>query len=291
MSTNLREKAAGLLRGAYDLHVHTDPDIHLERAQDDLEYARAARDAGMAGAVLKNHYTLTADRAALVRKVVPGVAIFGSICLDSAVGGINPAAVEAALRFLPGQPLCKVVWMPTITARHYTHRKPGANSGHTILDEHGDLIPTVHDILDLILQADCILATGHLSVLEKRTLLKEAYKRGLQRIIVTHVDAPYLGLDIETQQEFNQYALIEHSFVQTLPTNAGVSIAKVVQAIRAVGAERCIISTDLGQAYNPDPVAGLHMFILALLHADLSEGEVAKMVQSNPAWLLNDTPI
>ena len=59
-----------------------------------LELARMAKAAGMRAIVIKNHYEPTASLAFVVRKVVPGIEVFGGISLDLTVGGVNPAAVE-----------------------------------------------------------------------------------------------------------------------------------------------------------------------------------------------------
>lgn len=43
------------LRGAYEMHVHTSPDVTARKCSD-LELARRFRDAGLAGALIKCHY-------------------------------------------------------------------------------------------------------------------------------------------------------------------------------------------------------------------------------------------
>ena len=55
-----------LLTGVLDLHVHSAPDL-VPRCVSDLEMARRARQAGMAGFVIKSHHAPTADRATLVQ--------------------------------------------------------------------------------------------------------------------------------------------------------------------------------------------------------------------------------
>ena len=50
------------------------------------EIARAAKKRGMAALVLKNHFTMTADRAYLAEKAT-GMKCFGGIVLNRAVGG------------------------------------------------------------------------------------------------------------------------------------------------------------------------------------------------------------
>src|ERR1035437_9377125 len=73
------------LEGAYDLHVHSYPDL-MPRVADDIELAERAKDAGMGGFVLKSHYAPTAERAWLVRKVVPGIQAVGSVVFNHFVG-------------------------------------------------------------------------------------------------------------------------------------------------------------------------------------------------------------
>jgi Family of unknown function (DUF6282) len=78
------------LAGAIDLHAHHDPDSY-PRDLDGFEVARLARDRGMRGIVLKNHWTETAGLAYLARKyATPGFEVFGAVTLDTAVGGVNP---------------------------------------------------------------------------------------------------------------------------------------------------------------------------------------------------------
>ncbi len=66
-----------LVRGAYDLHVHVEPDLAARRI-DDLALARRFAELGLAGFVLKSHYVPTAERAAVVRAATPGVDVLGA---------------------------------------------------------------------------------------------------------------------------------------------------------------------------------------------------------------------
>ena len=58
------------------------------------------------------------------------------------------------------------------------------------------------------------------------------------------------------------------------------------RAIRAVGPEYCILSSDLGQAGNPLHTDGLVAFFAALRSQGLSESEIDQMSKINPAKLL-----
>src|SRR4051794_4121764 len=85
----------------------------MERRVDDLTLAERFAQVGLAGFVLKSHYVTTAERAAVVRKAVPGVDALGAITLNGSMGGMNPAAVEIA-----GRLGARVVWMPTVDSRN-----------------------------------------------------------------------------------------------------------------------------------------------------------------------------
>ena len=66
-ATEPTARARELVRGAYDLHVHVEPDL-AKRRIDDLSLARRFAELGLAGFVLKSHYAPTAERAAVVSR-------------------------------------------------------------------------------------------------------------------------------------------------------------------------------------------------------------------------------
>ena len=56
-----------MLTGAIDLHAHHGPDSY-DRQWDAFEVVKLAKERGMRGVVLKNHWTETAGLAQLIRK-------------------------------------------------------------------------------------------------------------------------------------------------------------------------------------------------------------------------------
>lgn len=81
------------VKGIYDVHVHTAPDVS-KRKFTDPELAPRLEEKGMAGFLVKNHFTETAARAALLQAQFPKLKIIGGIVLNRTVGGFNPYAVE-----------------------------------------------------------------------------------------------------------------------------------------------------------------------------------------------------
>src|SRR6201985_2335213 len=106
------------LKGATDIHVHQDPDS-APRAIDADDVARQAKAAGMRAVVLKNHWEDTASLAYMVRKMVPGVEVFGGITQDIAVGGINIEAVQHMADMKGGYG--RGVWLPALVAANPRH--------------------------------------------------------------------------------------------------------------------------------------------------------------------------
>src|SRR5256712_8893077 len=126
------------IRGLIDFHTHAAPDV-FGRAVDDDELASQAAARQMEAVVFKNHVALTADRAWLARKHVPGVKIFGGIVLNGAVGGINARAVEWMWRMQGGHG--RGGGVPALDADHHARRPRTAPAGNRRLDERGVVLP------------------------------------------------------------------------------------------------------------------------------------------------------
>src|SRR5437762_11801038 len=92
-----QDTARGLLAGAFDMHVHSGPDV-LPRKFDDVTLVERTRESGMGGFVLKSHYVCTADRANLIRELFPDVKAYCGVVLNHAVGGLNPTTDDIAGR-------------------------------------------------------------------------------------------------------------------------------------------------------------------------------------------------
>lgn len=286
------DKRMEVLEGAIDLHFHATPDLH-DRLLDEVEIAKEAREAGMKALLSKAHYGINADRMYYVNKAVPGIHTFGGVVLNPAVGGLNPSAVEAAIKFGG-----KEVWMPSIfSAAHIKYFQgtyksmPGKikwpEKGISILDEQGNLLPPIKEILDMIAEADIILGTSHCSAEESRILIEEALRRGVKKILITHPHNEIPNLSREVQLEFAQKgAYLEHCFLPTTPMFFNARIQEVIEIIRQAGPERCVLATDFGQVFNPSPVEGLRMFILSLMNQGITSAEIDTMVRKNPAKLL-----
>lgn len=280
--------------GSIDLHCHPYPDL-FPRLADDFDIAIAARDAGMKAIVFKCHHESTVSRAYLVQRIVPDIKVFGGVVLNSYVGGINPAAVEASLR-LGG----REVWMPTVDSGFHAQVHGGTGGYDTqaggvskaegiwIADADGKLQPVVKEVLELVAQYDAILATSHLSPKEIVALVKEARDVGVQKIVVTHPFFKVPSLDLDTIEELGRLgAMPEFGYCTVSPAWQYAAPEKIVEAVRRVGASRCLLVSDTGQRHNPLPSEALRVFAQTVFEKGVAEADVNRMISRNPYDLLD----
>jgi hypothetical protein len=291
-ATEPSARARELVRGAYDLHVHVEPDL-AKRRIDDLALARRFAELGLAGFVLKSHYVPTAERAAVVRASVPGVDARGAIALNAGVGGLNAQAVEIAAR---GG--ARIVWLPTVDSENESSEdgpKPAKQPvWRQIQDEFAAagvaaepvrVTPeALAPVLALVARHGLVLATGHLGRAEIHRAVEQALAAGVARVVVTHPDYPTQGVPVGEQRELAaRGALLERCFA---PIHTGkVSWEATFEAIRATGPAVNVLSTDLGQLTNPPVEDGLALMADQLLAAGFSEEDVHTMAVVNTRTL------
>ncbi|HVP45538.1 MAG TPA: DUF6282 family protein [Bryobacteraceae bacterium] len=274
---------AQTLDGVVDIHAHCDPDS-MARSIDAIDLARLAHDRGIRALVLKNHYEPTESIVYLVRKVAPGIEVFGGIALNRTVGGINAAAVEHMTQVKGGWG--QVVWMPTFDAENQVKYSKESRP-FVAVSRDGALLAEVREVIALIAKHNLVLATGHSSPNEDLMLVREARRAGVRSIVVTHAMLPPVGMNVEQMREAARMgAYIEFVYNALIGPNKAFDIKEYAQAIRAVGPEHCILSSDLGQAGNPLHPDGLLAFFAALRGEGFSVSEIERMAKTNPARLL-----
>ena len=111
---------------------------------------------------------------------MPGIKALGTITLNHAVGGLNATAVEVAAR--QG---ARIVWLPTVSSENeigeVEHADPDGNvpvwvrfelelraagvhpRAVPVVDEDGEPLPELLEVIDVVARHDLVLATGHLS--------------------------------------------------------------------------------------------------------------------------------
>ena len=280
-----------LVKGSIDMHCHHAPDALIEGRMDALETVKLARDMGMRAVVLKSTYFPTKPMADIIGKLVPEVKVFGSVCLDNEIGGLNHEALEPLAKFGT-----KVVWMPThssTNSRANMRRIPGdvlEGEGFSLIDAAGKLVSEVSRILSIVKKYNMVLANGHVSPRETFALFEAAQAMGITKLVVTHGlwQNGSVKFTLDELKKLGQMgAYIEHCYVGFLPTDFRYDPKPMMDAIKYIGAEHCIMGSDLGQYYNPPPAEGMRMFIALMYKNGISAPEIELMAKKNPAKLLD----
>jgi len=278
------DDAARVLAGTIDIHVHSDPD-NRPRSIDAIDVAKLARSRGMRGIVLKNHYDPTAALAYIVRKEVPGVEVFGGIDLNLTVGGMNAAAVEHMTEVSGGWG--RFVWMSTFDAENQV-RYSKENRPFVSVSRNGQLLPEVKQVISVIAKHGLVLATGHVSPEEALLLLREGRQQGTKHMVVTHaMNEPVLMNVAQMREAASLGALVEFVGGSLAGADASARMDRFADAIRKIGPESCVLSSDLGQKGNALPPDGFAAFLLALQTRGFTPQEIDRMSKRNPAQLLD----
>lgn len=273
-----------ILVGAFDLHVHTAPDV-VKRKFSDLELARRLLAHGMAGCAIKNHFFDTAARAQLLCEQFPQLKVAGGVVLNRSVGGLNPQAVERC-----GQAGGRLVWFPTLEARSYQAYQQRLNQQAdldpyiSVCDGEGKLLPQAMAVLEVAAKYHMTVGTGHISADEGLAVVRAAVALGCT-VVLTHADNPADCYTVEQQEEaVSLGAYVEHSYFTTF--HHRTSIEEVARQIRAVGCERVLLTSDFGQPNSPYPDEGLAEYADLLLGQGFSQTEVVTMLREVPERLL-----
>jgi hypothetical protein len=269
-----------ILAGAIDVHTHPAPDGQ-ERSISAMEYARLVAASGMRGFVFKQHDDHTAGLVYLIRQEVPGIEVFGALVLNRAMGGLNVDAIERFARITGGWG--RVVFMPT------------RDVAQVPVVRDGELLPETKAVIAAIAAARTVdsngrlvLATGHVPPEESLLILREAKAAGITGLMVTH---PMSRWSVEQMREAASLGAYLEFTADLAAGGTGPEVEERLQrtaeAIRAVGAEHSIISSDLGRAdlplLTPD---GLAVFAAGLRRHGFTDQQLVVMLRDNPTRFL-----
>ena len=289
-----------LLDGAIDMHTHSGPSP-FPRRLDHAEAGRQADAVSMRAIVVKSHHHSTVMDVRAIRPwglVGVKAEVFGGIALNGAVGGLNPWAVDQALK-MGG----KVVWFPTISSpqhirHHHEHpdlKFPSASVALMreqpidIVGSDGDLRPEVHQIIASVVEAGAVISGGHMAADRIISLFEAAQAAGATRLVVSH---PNYVIEASREQVVRMAelgAVIEHclcmydedsTFYQDWTTR------DLLGWINLIGPEHTQLGSDLGQVDNPLPIDALRKIGGRLLDVGVAEVDLRRMMGGNQARLL-----
>ncbi len=299
-------------KGIIDMHVHVGPEF-IKRRYSAATLADEARREGI-GVVMKNHFQPTTAWVSMVREPDDEVPLIGAVALNLGCGGIDIHGIRSALsgwKTVTTDPHPDagrfVVWMPTVCAeshldlfgrrdmdlvwgvdeKYTTTIAPG--DGLRIVDGNGDLIPGLDRALDLIVERDLVLASGHMAGGDAKRLVARAHDRGVRRIVLTHPlwQATELTPD-EVRELYVEYGAYTELCYSNLKMHGidDFSIDDYMEVIEAVGPGGVILSSDVGQTFTPAIGDSAREFRDLLRQAGVSEDDHTLMSVVNPNRVL-----
>jgi hypothetical protein len=269
-----------LLVGAIDLHCHSGP-AAMPRILDHHEELLDAAAAKFRAVLYKDHFYAGMAHAILLEKLFPetNVKLFSGIALNNASGGINPHAVDHAIKLG-----AKIVWMPTLSAA----KKMLDPIPLSALDANGKLTDDTRAVIDLIAEADIILAGGHLPASELHILFEEAARRGVKKMMVNHPTYIVGCNDNDIRQLVARGVKMEHSICMFIEGKSlKYSPDDLAHLIEVAGVDNTILSSDLGLQNSQRPVDGFRSITQILLDLQMPRASIRKLISDNAARFLN----
>lgn len=123
-------------------------------------------------------------------------------------------------------------------------------------------------------------------------LIREARAQGVRVMIVTHAMMAPIHMSIAQMKEAAGLgAFIEFVYNGLIGHYKEFEFADYAKAIRAVGPEHCVLSSDMGLPANPVHPDGLLLLFEGLKKAGITQTEIGVMAKQNPARLLGLEPL
>lgn len=284
-----------LLKGVLDIHVHAGPSV-ASRELDAADMLKEAEAAGYRGFLVKDHYFPSMMGCQMVQRHLGNgsVEIFGSLCLNNAVGVFNLNAVDAAYGMG-----AKMIYFPTVSSKNHidAHKGGFAGAGNmsvpetpvVYVDGKGELLPEAVRVLEYMAEKNIALGTGHGSAREIDALVRTAVKAGVKKILVNHphfhIGATYCQMRewaaLGAYIELNVCVFSEGSKLGPLPTSV------LEEMLREVPRDRMVLDSDMGQRGNGSPVEGMYRFMRLMMDRfGVTKEEIDVMAKKNPAILM-----
>ena len=319
------QKTRELMKGSIDIHIHAGPHLKSSpRSVTPIQAAVQARDAGMRAIVFMDVFEMSNGTSQLVNEAVPDFKTYGGMNLNTVYGGMNPRAVKTSLYYGDGAKYVafgthSTHWM-TSREGHYidgefkefwkTDPKFREEELGRSIKIPVDTAPTpeLDEILKLIAaHPDLYMITGHVSAPEALRLTELGVEYGIKKMVVSSTVFKIATMD-QLQQMTDNGAYIEYTLAayghssgtrktdyyveieyasDSIPSKLPkTSIKTVVQQTQELGADHCVMATDYGVYTMAPPVEGFREFIALMLDLGVPEGDIVKMIKSNPEKLL-----
>jgi len=161
---------------------------------------------------------------------------------------------------------------------------------------NGRLEPAVARVIETAVKGGCTIATGHAGGAERLSILDYCHALGAPTVLVTHPEYWVTDMPDSEQDrlagkfpnllfERTLYSILNEDEARRRPGTLAIvseKLGRVVNNIRRIGAHRTILSSDLGQTWNPPPAEGLGLFLHMIASAGIAAEDIRRMTLANP---------
>ena len=159
-------------------------------------------------------------------------------------------------------------------------------TGMYVLDARGRLLPEVRDTVRLVADHGVALSFGHLSPQEMDALAEEIDAIGYRRAFIDHPFSEVFEFDVPT---LKRWAAAGVRFALTwdeLSPLLGTDPQDMVAAIRAVGPEHFMLSSDAGIPLLPPTVEAYRLLAAVLRGYGMTEPEMRQLMTGSAREML-----
>jgi len=201
------------------------------------------------------------------------------------------------------------MWMPPVTsawsiyrlggrgvwfdkARRYddpvlpTAWEDALKTGIYVLDDHGRLLPAIRDTVRLCADHGVALSFGHLSPQEMDALAEEIGAIGYRRAFIDHPFSEVFELDVPKMKRWADAGVRFALTWDELSPLLGVDPQDMVAAIRAIGPEHFMLSSDAGIPLLPQTVEAYRLLAAMLRAYGMTEVEMRQLMTGSAKEML-----
>ena len=159
-------------------------------------------------------------------------------------------------------------------------------TGIYVLDEHGRLLPAVRDTVRLCADHGVALSFGHLSPPEMDALAEEIGAIGYRRAFIDHPFSEVFELDVPKMKRWAEAGVRFALTWDELSPLLGVDPQDMVAAIRAIGPDHFMLSSDAGIPLLPQTVEAYRLLAATLRAYGMGEAEMRQLMTGSAKEML-----
>jgi len=299
------------LTDAIDVHAHA----RGGDEEDPLHAAQEASRAGMKAILYKSispgrPWEVAANLQDEVNRWAEKEGLRPVTCLSAWVVGIPLRPINFAEIKQAVEGGIAGMWMPPVTSAWSIYRLGGRGvwfdpkrgyddpvaplpweeakkTGIYILDEHGRLVPAIRDTVRLCADHGVALSLGHLSPQEMDAMAEEMTAIGFRRAFIDHPFSEVFELDVARMKRWAEAGVRFALTWDELSPLLGVDAQDMVAAIRAVGPEHFMLSSDAGIPVLPPTVEAYRLLAATLRAYGMTEREMRQLMSESAAEIVS----